>query len=85
MVADTELELVERTIGDLRVAINRDLCVGFAQCVDVSDEAFEMGDDDVVVFHAPERVSRERLIEACRSCPVEALRVIDTDGTQLAP
>jgi ferredoxin len=78
-------DVVERTIGDLRVAIDRSLCVGFAQCVDAAEEAFEVGDDDVVEFVSPEQVSRERLIEACRTCPVEALKVFDADGTQLVP
>jgi hypothetical protein len=30
------LDLIERTIGDLRVAIDRSVCAGFAQCVDVA-------------------------------------------------
>jgi ferredoxin len=67
------------------VAIDRNLCVGFAQCVDAAGEAFEVGDDDVVEFVSPEQVSRERLIEACRACPVEALTVFDADGTRLVP
>jgi ferredoxin len=28
---------------------------------------------------------RERLIRACESCPVDALTLLDSDGTQLAP
>jgi ferredoxin len=79
------LDVVERTIGDLRVAIDRSLCVGFAQCVDVAEEAFEVGDDEVVEFVRPEQVSRDRLIEACGACPVEALKVFDSDGNQLVP
>ena len=77
--------LVERRVGDLRITIDRSLCVGFAQCVDTSAEAFEVGDDEIVRFVAPEQVSRERLIEACRTCPVEALKVYQSDGTQLVP
>jgi ferredoxin len=84
-MAKTGLDTVERTIGDLRVAIDRSLCVGFAQCVDVAEEAFEVGDDDVVEFVSPEQVGRDRLIEACQACPVEALKVFDADGRQLVP
>lgn len=81
----TNLDLVERTVGDLRVAIDRKVCVGFAQCVDAAEEAFEVGDDDVVEFVSPEQLSRERLIAACKTCPVEALKVFDSNGTQLVP
>lgn len=84
-MAKTGLDTVERTIGDLRVAIDRSLCVGFAQCVDVAAEAFEVGDDDVVEFVSPEQVSRDRLIQACTACPVEALKAFDSGGTQLVP
>lgn len=78
-------DAVERTIGDLRIVIERDLCVGFAQCVDVAEEAFAVDDDDAVTFVEPEEVERERLIQACKACPVEALKVFDPDGNQLIP
>lgn len=84
-MTESPAQVVERTIGDLRIAIDRNLCVGFAQCVDVAEEAFEVGDDDVVEFASPEQVARERLIAACQACPVEALRAFDPDGTQLVP
>lgn len=79
-------DVIERMVGDLTVRIDRSLCVGFAQCVDESELAFRMDDDeDVVVFERPEDETRERLLHACRVCPVEALLVLDADGTQLVP
>lgn len=79
-------DLAERTVADLRVRIDRSLCVGFAQCMDESELAFKMDDDeDVVSFHRPEEETRERLLQACRACPVEALVVLDADGNQLVP
>lgn len=76
---------VERIVDDLRVVIDRSLCVGFAQCVDVAEDAFEVGEDEVVTFVSPERAGRQRLIDACRACPVEALKVFDSTGAQLVP
>lgn len=75
----------ERTVEDLRVVIERDLCVGFAQCVDLAEDAFELDDDETVAFVSPEESGRERLLEACRVCPVEALKVFDQEGRQLVP
>jgi ferredoxin len=78
--------LTERTLGDLTLRIDNSLCVGFAQCQDESELAFKMDDDDdVVSFHRPEEETRERLIEACKACPVEALVVLDAHGTQVVP
>ena len=79
-------DLTERTIGDLTVQIDHSLCVGFAQCIDESETAFTMPDeDDVVSFNQPEDETRERLLQACRACPVEALRVLDAEGNQVVP
>jgi ferredoxin len=78
-------EIVERTVGDLTLRIDRSLCVGFAQCVDESDEAFGLDDGDVVHFAAPDQVSRQTLLRACEVCPVEALQAFDVDGNQLVP
>lgn len=78
-------EVVERTVGDLILRIDRSLCVGFAQCVDESAEAFRLDDADVVRFETPDHVARETLLRACEVCPVEALSAFDTDGNQLAP
>lgn len=79
-------EVIERTIGDLTLRIERSLCVGFAQCVDESELAFRMDDDeDVVAFETPEDETRERLLQACKVCPVEALVVVDADGNQIVP
>lgn len=77
---------VERTVGDLTIRIDRSLCVGFAQCIDESDVAFRLNEDeDLAEFADPERESRELLLQACKVCPVEALVVFDAGGNRLVP
>jgi ferredoxin len=78
-------DVVERTVADLTIRLDRSLCVGFAQCIDESAVAFRLDDDDLAAFESPEQETRERLLEACRVCPVEALVVHDADGNQLIP
>lgn len=75
----------ERTVNGVRIVIHRDVCDGFAQCMDTAEEAFDLDDDGVVTFTSPEDVDRERLLEACRACPVAALQVFDSDNKQLVP
>lgn len=78
--------VVERRLAGLVVRIDRHLCVGFGDCVDEAPESFELDAEGVVVFRdADETVGRERLVRACESCPVDALTLLDDDGTQLAP
>lgn len=75
----------ERSVGQLRVRIDRTLCVGFGDCVSAAPEAFALGADDVVVFLSPESVNPLQLVRACAICPVDALTVWDADGNILAP
>lgn len=75
----------ERDVHGLRVEIDRDLCVGFGDCVDVAPQAFELDDEEIAVFTAPEDTSREELLRACRSCPVDAITARDEEGNVVAP
>ena len=77
--------LTERRISGLKVIIDRTLCVGFGDCVEVSPDAFDLDDDGIAIFVQPEIVAHEVLVEACRICPVDALVVVDETGTQLVP
>jgi len=72
-------------VGDLKVRIDRTLCVGFGDCVTGAPEAFKLDGEGVVVFLEPQTAERSRLIEACDSCPVDALTVWDSSGRQIVP
>jgi ferredoxin len=78
-------DMDERMVGQLRVQIDRSLCVGFGDCVKASPEAFALDAETMAVFLAPENVSREALLEACASCPADAITVWDAEGRQLVP
>lgn len=79
------LDFDERTVTDLRVRIDRTLCVGFGDCVTASPQSFVLAEDGVVVFLTPETVDREQLLAACDVCPVDALTVWDASGRQIVP
>jgi ferredoxin len=75
----------ERVIGTLRVRIDRTLCVGFADCINEAEEAFQLDAEGMAVFVEPEKVERERLLRACDVCPVDAITVWNEAGEQLVP
>lgn len=77
--------MAERVIAGLTVRIDELLCVGFGDCVGVAPEAFVLNGDGTVDFRDLETMDPERLLEACRVCPVDALTVVDGSGIQLAP
>ena len=79
-------EFVERRVGDLTVRIDRNTCIGSANCIKAAPEAFELDNEKICAFKdKPGNVDRDVVIEACRVCPVDALHVIDATGTQLVP
>ena len=71
-MADTQ----ERRISGLTIVIERDLCIGSGNCVKLAPEVFELDATGIVTFRdgGPE-IERDRLVEACRVCPVDALVV----------
>lgn len=76
----------EKTIGELTIQIDRLICVGFGDCVEVSPDAFELDEDGIATFRqGVDAVSPEELIESCGSCPVDALTVLDARGIQIVP
>ncbi len=78
-------EFDERIVAGLRVRIDRNLCVGFGDCMKEAPEGFKLDDDGIAVFVDPDTVERDRLLRACDACPVDAITVWDAAGTQLVP
>ena len=78
-------EFEERTVGALRVRIDRTLCVGFGDCITEAPEAFVLDDSGTAVFVTPDAVERERLLRACDACPVDAITVWNEQGAQIVP
>jgi ferredoxin len=77
---------IERQVGDLLIRIDRLLCVGFGDCIEVAPEVFEFDAEGIVRFRdGAGPVERARLITSCDICPVDALMVFDASGAQLVP
>ncbi len=76
----------ERRISGVTVRIDRTLCIGSGNCVNIAPEIFEIDEENLVDFRdeTPD-IDQGRLIEACAICPVDALLVFDDDGEQIVP
>ena len=75
----------ERAVGELRVRIDRTLCVGFGDCITEAPEAFVLDESGTAIFLNLDGVERERLLRACDSCPVDAITVWNENGAQIVP
>lgn len=80
-------EVRERRFGGVTLRIVRDQCIGTGACSKVAPEVLTFDDQQIIDFteSPPGQVERERLYEACDVCPVEALVLLDEDGTQAVP
>jgi len=64
----------------VRIALDTDLCQAYGNCLLAAPEVFRLSASmavvEVVESHPPE-VIRDEVEEAVRSCPVEALSLIE--------
>lgn len=77
----------EHRFGGVTLRILREQCIGTGACSKVVPEVLTFDDQQVIDFteNPPAQMDRERLFEACDVCPVEALVLLDEDGTQAVP
>jgi ferredoxin len=62
-------------MGNPRVEVDQDMCVGSGNCVEVAKGAFRLNDEDKAEVDDPTAVSLEELREAQEQCPVAAILV----------
>lgn len=79
-------DIVERKVSGLTIGIDRGLCISTSNCMKVAPEIFEFDAENICAFkeNLPD-IDRERLIDACTVCPVDALIVVEEHGTRLVP
>ncbi len=77
---------MEKTVNGLKIIIDRDMCIGTANCIKIAGEVFELDNQKIVTFRPDiKELDRKMLIEACSVCPVNALTAIDENGNQIVP
>jgi ferredoxin len=69
----------------MQARVDRDVCVGAAECVAIAPEVFELGDDGIAQVVHPEEATEEILRKAAEECPVQAISLADDDGNPVYP
>ncbi len=69
----------------LTIKIDEDECIGCGECAEAAPGTFEVNDDNIATVKDPGGDEEDTIIEAAKSCPVEAIIVTNADGQQLAP
>lgn len=76
----------EKNISGLIIKIDRTTCIATKNCIKVAPDVFYLDDENISSFVDPiVDIEKERIIEACSVCPVNALYVFDKEGKQIVP
>jgi ferredoxin len=62
-------------MGNPRLEVDQEMCVGSGNCVEVAKGAFRLNDEDKAEVDDPTAVNVEELREAQEQCPVAAILV----------
>ena len=62
-----------------KVTVDLGLCEGYANCINVAPDVFDLNDDDQVMLLRGdfEAADRPRIEDAVHGCPVSALALVD--------
>lgn len=74
------------TVHNLKVRVDRDLCIGAATCAAVAAKAFELDSDaKAIILDTAQEESAATIIEAAKSCPVAAIIIENEKGERIYP
>lgn len=69
----------------MKIEVDRELCISVASCVQVAPGTFELDDKGIAIVKSGSKDTLDTVLQAAKSCPVNAIRVYDDNGVQLWP
>lgn len=67
-----------------KVEVDKDLCIGSANCVATAPDIFDLGDDGkAYVKKGADMKQVEKILDAVRGCPVHAIKAFDEKGKEI--
>ncbi len=74
------------TVRDLKIRVDRDLCIGAATCAAVAPKAFHIdAEAKAIVLDTADQETDEAIIEAAKACPVAAIIIENQKGERVFP
>ncbi len=77
---------------NIKIKVDRDLCIGAGTCEVVLSEVFKVDSDGRVALVGGDKLSDynnvtlEQVLEAAKSCPTLAIKIVDADtGVTIYP
>lgn len=74
------------TVRNLKVWVDRDLCIGAATCVAVAPLTFTLDSEaKAIILNTTDQESDEMIIDSAKACPVAAIIIEDEKGNRVYP
>lgn len=74
------------SVRNLKVHVDRDLCIGAATCIAVAPKMFALDSDaKCIILSTADEETDEAILDAARSCPTAAIIIEDQNGEKIFP
>lgn len=75
-----------KTIHGWKVWVDRKLCIGASTCVAVAGKTFFLDSQNkAIILDTAEKETKETILDAAKSCPVQAIIIEDEKGNSIYP
>jgi ferredoxin len=73
-------------VKNLIITVDRNLCIGTQQCVDVAGKTFTLDNEGVSsILMTADQEEEKLIIQAAQGCPMNAISITDKDGNPVYP
>lgn len=79
------MQVTKTTKSGSTVIVDQDLCIGAATCVAVAPTVFQLNEEGKAYILDADSVDEQTMLQAAKSCPVNAIIIKDKDGNIVWP
>lgn len=73
-------------VRNLKIHVDRDLCIGAATCVAIAPKTFVLDSEaKAVILNTAEQDADSVIVDAAKGCPVAAIIIEDDKGQKIFP
>jgi len=73
-------------VKNLKVRVDRDLCIGAATCIAIAPKSFVLDSEaKAIILKSIDEESEQTIIDSAKGCPVAAIIIEDEQGNKIFP
>lgn len=69
----------------MRIETDREKCISAGTCVALAPDVFDLDEEGKVRLKDLKGTDEQTIIDAARSCPVQAIEIYDDNGKRIVP